>query len=278
MTSKSPSQSALSTGRIRTKRILVLVLTVDQEPWRTIETEGQRATWAATSDGEIPIFWLYGRTGGVTRFLLRASNKTLQAMGAVSTLARFRHLTGSLAARRPVREQGDKVYTQVPETQLGVNPKTRAGLRHILETHDFDYLLRTNTSTYVNLKLLAEFVAGLPDESYYGGFIGESNGVRFASGTCALLSRDAVQTIVADAAWQYEIIDDVAIGWSMRRAGLEVQPIHRIDVHTSEDLGALGVETLRSTFVVRCKGLDSRQHDVAAMRRVHELYGEAGLT
>lgn len=259
------------------KRVLILILTVDQEPWRTIEIQGQRATWAATTDEELPIFWLHGRTGGVTRFLARAGSKVIQMIGSERALARYRHLTGSWAAGRPVRQEGDMVLTQVPETYLNTNPKTIAGLRHILDRYDFDYLLRTNTSTYVNRQLLADFVEELPEERYYGGFIGEFGGVRFASGTCTLLSRDAVEMIVTDPQWEYNIIDDVAIGRSMKRAGIDVQPFHRIDLPTSEILDTLDTDTLRSAFVIWCKGIHSREHDVVAMRRVHELYRDAGL-
>jgi hypothetical protein len=169
------------------------------------------------------------------------------------------------------------VLTQVPETYLNTNPKTIAGLRYMLGRYKFQYLLRTNTSTYINRKLLAEFVEGLPEERYYGGFIGESGGVRFASGACTLLSRDAIEMIVADPQWEYNIIDDVAIGRSMNRRGVGVQPISRVDVLDDKDLDDLDIDRLRSTFVVRCKGIQNREHDVIAMHRVHSLYQAIGL-
>jgi hypothetical protein len=259
------------------KRVLILVLTVDQEPWRTIEVQGQRATWAAITDEEPSIFWLHGRTGGVMRFLVRACGKAIQMSGSERTLARYRQVTGSWAAGRPVSQESDMVLTGVPETYLNTNPKTIAGLRHMLDNYAFDYLFRTNTSTYVNRQLLANFVEELPVRRYYGGFIGESNGIRYASGTCTLLSRDAVEVIVADPQWEYNVIDDVAIGRSMRRAGIEIQPLRRVDLTTSALVDHLDTRALRSTFVVRCKGNESREHDVASMRHVHELYRAAGL-
>jgi hypothetical protein len=257
--------------------VLILVLTVDQEPWRTIEIQGQRATWAATVDDELPIFWLHGRTRGLMRMLVRAGDKAIEIIGSGAALARFHRLTGVWAVGRPVRQEGNVVFTGVPETYLNTNPKTIAGLRHVLEKYDFDYLLRTNTSTYVNRQLLADFVVNLPEERYYGGFLGESGNVRYASGTCTLLSRDAVEMIVSDPQWEYDIIDDIAIGKSMERAGVDIQPFDRIDVLTSEHINNLTIDTLRSAFVVRCKGAHGREHDIVAMHRVHELYRDAGL-
>lgn len=259
------------------KRVMILVLAVNQEPWRTIEVEGQRATWAINIGEEQSVFWLHGLTGGVTRLVMGAGVKALQMLGSERALARYRNLTGSWAARRPVFQDGDRVLTRVPETYLNTNPKTIAGLRYMLDRYDFDYLLRTNTSTYVNRRLLADFAEELPEKGYYGGFIGESGGVRYASGTCTLLSRDVIELIVADPEWEYNIIDDVAIGRSMNRAGIDVEPFRRIDVLNNEQLDSLDADTLRTTFVVRCKGVDSREHDIAVMRRVHGLYQGIGL-
>jgi hypothetical protein len=256
---------------------MILVLSVDREPWRTIEVQGQRATWAASTNEDLPIFWLHGRTRGVMRFLVRTGGKAIQLIGSERMLARYRVLAGSWAAGRPVSQEGDRVVTGVPETLLNTNPKTIAGLRYMLDNYDFDYLLRTNTSTYLNRQLLADFVRELPETRYYGGFISESDGDRYASGTCTLLSRDAVEIINADPQWEYNIVDDMAMGRSMKRSGIALQPFDRINLLTSEHLDSLDADTLRSVFVVRCKGIHNREHDVVAMHRVHELYRDAGL-
>lgn len=109
-------------------RILVLVLSLAREPWRTIERAGQRATWAAA---------------------------------------------------------------------------------------DLDsYLLRTKAACYVERRRLQATVAALPGTGLYGGFVGESEGCPFVSGTGMLLSRDVVEMAVADPDWEFDRVDDVAL---MRR-------------------------------------------------------------
>jgi hypothetical protein len=259
------------------KRFLIMVLANDREPWRTVEVEGQRATWASRSAKNRPVLWLHGRTGGVERFSILACGKALRTIGATGALKYYRNLTGSWTAKRPVVQEGDRVVTGVPESYLNANPKTIAGLRHVLNTYDFDYIFRTNTSTYINLKLLEKFIETLPDRGYYGGFEAEYGGVRFASGTGILLSRDVAQMIVEDPEWEFELIDDVAIGRCMRRMGVDLQPFDRVDVLDRAQLDKLDVKALKSAFFVRCKGTESREHDVIAMRRVHRLYQEMGL-
>jgi hypothetical protein len=253
--------------------VLIAVLTMDKEPWRTIECEGQRATWATGTD----ILWLYGRAGGAVQLLTRLADKALRFSRSEKLLALGRHRIGSWAARLPVAREGNRIMTRVPETYINTNAKTVASLGYILRAYEFDYLLRTNTSTYVNRKLLAQFVEDLPGAGYYGGYVGESNGVRFASGTGVLLSRDLVERIVEDRQWEFNIIDDVAMGRCMSRLGVPVQHFARIDVLSEQDLERLDGSALRSTFLVRCKGNKDRSHDIQAMHRVHAIYREFGL-
>lgn len=257
------------------KRVLVLVLAMDAQPWRMIEDEGQRKTWAAEPHPDIPVFWLYGKTGPastVARYAQRGVQRFVPA--AHNTYSR---LVGGWFASRPVKTVGDRLLTGVPETYLNTNAKNIAGLRHLLATEEFDYVFRTNTSSYVDLAGLDEYVQGLAAEGLYAGFIGERDGIKFASGTCTLISRDLVEHAVNDPAWEFGLVDDVAVGRSMVRAAVEVQPVNRVDVLTPEDLDALTAETLAGAFIVRCKSLGGRGHDVEAMRRAHHLYS-VGVT
>ncbi|MDQ0689851.1 hypothetical protein [Arthrobacter sp. W4I7] len=255
------------------KRVLVLVLAMDAYPWRMIEDEGQRKTWSAAPS--VPVFYLYGRSGKLTRTLARYVQSGVRRCAGGRFFGLYSRFSGSWFAGRKVRTEGDKVYTGVPETYLNTNAKNIAGLRHLLATQEFDYVFRTNSSSYVNLAMLDEYVQDLPEVDYYAGFIGESGGTRFASGTCTLMSRDVVETAATDRSWEFGLIDDVAMGRAMARAAVEVQPLRRVDVLTPEDLSALTAEDLRDTFVVRCKSSSGRGRDIEAMHRVHQLYSEA---
>ncbi|MGT2461430.1 hypothetical protein [Sinomonas atrocyanea] len=246
---------------------------MDAQPWRMIEEEGQRKTWAAAPT--LPVFFLYGKSGKATRTVAKYIQKGVQRLAGDKAFALFSRAAGSWMASRQVQIDGDRLMTGVPETYLNTNPKNIAGLRHLLATQEFDYVFRTNTSSYVNLAALEEYVQNLPRTGYYAGFIGESDGTRFASGTCTLISRDVAVRATTDSQWEFGLIDDVAMGRSMARAGIGVHPLDRVDVLTPEDLEALTPEALRRAFVVRCKSLGGRDHDVKAMRRVHELYCSA---
>ncbi|ALV43104.1 hypothetical protein AU252_19690 [Pseudarthrobacter sulfonivorans] len=259
------------------KRVLVLVLAMDAQPWRMIEDKGQRETWAAEPRADVPAFWLYGRTG-MSSTMARYAQRAVQRFAPAAAFRAYSRLVGTWLASRPVRLAGDRLVTGVPETYLNTNAKNMSGLRHLLATLDFDYVFRTNTSSYVNLSMLEDYVQALPDTGFYGGFVGERDGTKFASGTCTLMSRDLVEYAVNDQAWEFGLIDDVAMGRSMARASVEVQPLNRLDVLTPEDLNALTSGDLEGAFIVRCKSSGGREHDIEAMHRVHQLYAEEAAT
>lgn len=253
------------------KRVLVLVLAMDAQPWRMIEDEGQRKTWAAEPRPDVPVFWLYGKSGPLT-IAAKCIQQVMLRFEAMPLFRAYARIAGSWWASRPVRVRGDRVETSVPETFLNTNPKTVAGLRQLLATQDFDFVFRTNTSSYVNLSMLESFVQSLPTTGFYGGYLGERDGITFASGTCTLMSRDLAQHVVNDPEWEYGIIDDLAMGRSMSRARVPVTPLERVDVMSRAKLNSLSAGDLSCAFVVRCKNPGAREDDVAAMNRVHELY------
>lgn len=244
------------------------------EPWRSIETDGQQATWAANSDD---VFWLHGRTSGILRQCTRMIDKSLRLTGSKTLLDHGRNFLGAWAVGFRVTHQENRVISGVPETYINTNAKTVAGLRYMLQHFSFDYLLRTNTSTYVNLRLLTEFVKGLPQEGYYGGPVGMADGIEYASGTGMLFSRDIVRLIACDPKWEFGVIDDVAVGRCMKRNGISLHPLGRVDILNETDIQTLNRDELRSTFLVRCKGNQGRDHDINVMHLVHAAYRDMGL-
>jgi hypothetical protein len=261
-------------------RVLVLVLSLDREPWKTIEMEGQRATWAsphAEEAGEIPTLFYYGLTSGLTRLVTRAGGKALRLPHLSRLRTSYLRATGSAAAKRPVVERGDRIFTQVPETYVNVGAKTLAAFGHVLANHRFDFLFRTNTSSYVNRKMLRSFAETLPTNRYYGGFVGHADGVSYASGTGILMSRDLVEMTVRDQHWDFDRIDDIAIGHSMLRAGVGVHELPRLDVVSRDALALLTPDSVRNCFWARCRSSGDRRQDIETMHRVHAMHDQAGL-
>jgi hypothetical protein len=260
-------------GNIMNKKVLILVLALDQEPFKTIESEGQKTTWASVPHADIQTLWLLGNTQGFLRLLNRVVNKLLYVLNLQYILTRFRNLFGSWIATFPTKLIDDALLTEVPETYLNTNAKTIAGFRYALKHLEFDFLLRTNSSTYVNKEGLADFVNSLPDTIYYGGSLRQYGEDQYVIGTSILLSRNAVELVSSDTGFEYHHVDDIAIGRSLKRAGIYPQDIAQLSVETEESLNELTPKTVHSAFLMRCKGLYDRKHDIIAMKKIHGMLG-----
>lgn len=260
-------------------RVLILVLSVDREPWRSIERDGQRSTWAAPSglDPDAPVLFYRGRSSGLERFVVAAVLRALRVAGAersdsVAQALRtlFLRRLGRGWSQRPATTVGDVVHTAVPETYGTVTPKTVAAFAHVLATEEFDFLLRTNTSTYIDRRRLLDLADGLPRRQYWGGFIGTSSGTSYTSGAGTLLSRDLVVESLLDA-WDWALLDDVALGRVLRKRGHEPQPLPRPEYTSVEQVAEIDP----NACMWRCKSEPARD-DAAIMRAVHRELGSNG--
>lgn len=266
----------------------MLVLSIDREPWRTIEATGQRATWAAP--GARPpgceVVYYYGRHG-LRRHPARAAARLMRADGSDSVVRR--PATGASAVDRllaaagrasvswvsertaaaPCTLVGDRLSCRVPEVYALTLPKLLAALRFVAAgaLGDFDYVYRTNTSAYVNLRRLQVVAAGLPRTRCYAGWIVErkSDGLPFVTGGGILMSRDVVQLFAERTSWNWGTIDDGALGEAAVELGLTPTRLERVLVRGADDVAGLPEDVLRKTVVFRCKTHTAQRTDQEAM-------------
>jgi len=137
-----------------------------------------------------------------------------------------------------VEVEENYIYVKCPETMMNILRKTVASMKYVLEIGgDFDYLVRSNISTLVNVPKLMTYLEPISRTNFYGG--GQSGkidwvtmktendaagvndyvffGTQFFQGTSILFSKDVVQYMCDNCdKFKYTIIDDVSIGIFMR--------------------------------------------------------------
>lgn len=262
-------------------RIMVLVLAVDREPWRTIENDGQRRTWAASTNLNVCVRFYYGSRNSLARIPIRILAAVLKRLGLDRARSRMLRRVGSKFAVYPEgREKGDSIFLTVPETYVTIGAKTFAAFRHVVENYRFDFLFRTNTSSYVSLDNLVKMASRLPTEGLYAGAPFTLKGDwTFVSGAGIMLSSDVVREIIDDEEFDFGRADDVAIARSVARAGVQMIPLPRIDVDTVEGADLISQEELSSVFHYRCKVSHDRSSDVTVMKHLHErmVLAQSGL-
>ena len=251
----------------------MLVLSIDREPWRTIEREGQRRTWAAAD--AVPagcrVVFYDGRPGAgarAGRVIARLARTGVPPFPAAFAAVSAR------AAAAPARAAGDRLLTAAPEAFAFTLPKLLAALRWAAGSAagSFDYVYRTNTSSYVRLARLQAAAAALPRSGCYAGWLGRTPaaGPPFVKGAGILLSRDVAAEVARHhGPWPWGAVDDAAVGAFLAGRGFEAVPLHRGLLRSPDDVAALPEDELRKTFLFRCKSQGGARVDHLTMQALH---------
>ena len=119
---------------------------------------------------------------------------------------------------------GDVIYSSwVEEMHPRINDKTHKAIQYCLENvADFDYILRTNLSSFYRLDLLANFLESAPKEAFYAGPLthlavdieeGGKYELDYISGSGIVMSKDLIPILLGK---KPEIptyhVDDIWIG------------------------------------------------------------------
>ena len=117
---------------------------------------------------------------------------------------------------------------EVSDDYKDISEKTYLAFKYIEENIEFDYLFRTNTSSYVDLNALYEFCSKNTVSKLYRGrkltdkF--DDKTISWVSGAEILLSKNAVSTLVKHPHnWSFDLPDDVAIGDVLSSEGYEIK-------------------------------------------------------
>lgn len=200
-------------------KVLVLVLHSEAEPWRTIG-EVQLATWMASC-----------ATAGVEAL----------------------HYVGNAPE---MLLDGSTLRLDAPDNVLShTGPKTQRALQWALENREFDFVFRTNTSSYVDPRLLVEFLSKRPRTRHYGGSHNPTAG-GFAVGCGMSLSRDVCSLLAKSPCRLAHGVDDVAIARCLRRSGIVHEHQPRTDLLCEADMVAWRAAGQPLSHHYRCKPLD----------------------
>lgn len=124
-----------------------------------------------------------------------------------------------------ISEENNYIYVKGEESYIpGIYNKTIKALQYIEENYSYDYVVRTNLSTFWNLPNLFDFLRRRFSDKPFelaGGF----NIQGFLSGTCIILSRDVSIILYNKRCDTYSYHDDVLISNTLRQMNIELYNI-----------------------------------------------------
>jgi Galactosyltransferase len=152
---------------------------------------------------------------------------------------------------------------------------------------EYDYIFRTNLSSYIYIDKLINWIGGVGYEELYAGVIvtynlnhlwsyrfmrriaeriNPENSFPFASGAGFWISKKNIHKVLGDNKINFKMADDPMVGYSLHRHGVRITPVSRIDfnacsvVYRTTPLDSVG--DIFTCYHIRCYS-DDRQRDAA---------------
>lgn len=122
------------------------------------------------------------------------------------------------------------INTDVSESLINCGYKTLKAFE-LVKDFDFDFIFRTNSSSYVDKFLLKQYLNEKPKEKFYSGVVGNHEGITFSSGSGFIITKDLVDLVLQNKNfWNHGLIDDVALGLLLKKFGINPTPAPRYDI------------------------------------------------
>lgn len=167
---------------------------------------------------------------------------------------------------------------------------------------EYDYIYRTNLSSFIFIENFINWAGAISDENLYAGVIVKANLnhrwpyrfmrklaerfhpgniIPFASGAGFWISRKNVQRVLSDSKLDFRLADDSMVGECLHRHGIRPTQVSRIDFNgdsiryhadTSDKL-----ENLVHCFHIRCRSED-RARDAARFYELNECSNPIDLS
>lgn len=201
-------------------KIVILVLSCLEEPYYSIMKK-QQETWDSIDIENIKTIYYYGGSSGFKQ----VGKKSFEYGANCSDIYKMMHWKFILTLKEIINEE-------------------------------WDYIFRTNTSSYIDKKRLLKFSENLPTEKCYCGI----NGGGFASGTGIFLSRDCVEIAINEFINHEIDCEDVYLGEILYKHNISVTPgAQRINFFEGGDIK-------KPCYHYRCKSTnEDREYDIRAM-------------
>lgn len=118
----------------------------------------------------------------------------------------------------------------------------------------YDYIVRTNNSTYWNPIRLRQYLSKSSKSGFYGGVSRMHQNIEYVEGYGVILSRDVSGLLVSHShILDNRIIDDVAIGALLSKFDINITEIEIPWINSLKDLSKIDYSNISKKVAIRCK-------------------------
>jgi hypothetical protein len=252
-----------------------MVTSAGQDPWLTIEREGQRPIHLANLTKIPQQVWISGNQEVDKKPMVRAltmlgklkmwhfpdsSPEVRKLFGIAGLLLRRLISSGGLirlAHKNNLSWRHEEAVDSVVQLDIPTSTFLSAfravnNLKWALAHSNFDYLVKVTSTCLVNQEPLIEFIRSLPENRVYAGTLVKGH---FLSGAALIFSRDTAETIVSlEGKVSHEDYDDVSLSELVRKFDVaEFIEFPRLDLSSAEQAMTTELSVLQESAIIRCR-------------------------
>ena len=128
------------------------------------------------------------------------------------------------------------IVTPYDESYKNILEKTLYAFDYCLKTFKFDFIFRTNLSSFIILNKLIDVTKNINQNNYIGGIIGNHGGIKFIGGAGIWFSNDVINNIIINRNLIInDVIDDVDLGKYLQDK-YTYNPLPRFDIITYNNI------------------------------------------
>lgn len=263
-------------------KVLIVIQSAGCGAWKRIETVVQKKVFGDLFEQSVPVYWVSGQPElvlgralrrreiwyGLLKSLHDADQKLIRKGARLifsgtklfsAGSSKLTALADEVYKNHTKFSEGERVSLPAPNAMELSAAKTVAVFRHIMEEHQFDYVVRITSTSIILPKPLYRFVSSLPRERVFAGTPRRFGLRTFLSGAILVLSRDVVESVlIARNHLRHDIQEDVALSWLIEDRNLaETFPFDRADFGRLTDIPADFPHSSPDIWAVRCKDAGS---------------------
>ncbi len=143
----------------------------------------------------------------------------------------------------------DVLFIPVPEAEILT--RTLAAFKYLISNYEFDYIFRSNTSSYINYDKYIDYLE--EKKPNYAGFLGSHKRISFCSGCGYTLSRKSIEQLLTTSEIKTclkQVNDDVILALLLKSKGIHPENAPRFDINEHTRMIPL------EFFHYRCKPLN----------------------
>jgi hypothetical protein len=253
-------------------KVIFLIIATERKPWSNILRYGPEATWLRKLPENVKVFKIFSDGSKGSSRYKNSSEVTKNELFQIDN---------PNISDTTVVADGNRLLFPGVSGWAGILQTTISALSYVNSNFEFDYVVRTNVSSYWNLKRLLEMLDRAPRNDLYMGVIGKSYipklnaEIEFISGAGIILSKDVVELILQNRdRIEADFIDDIALGILARNLNVKVTDAKRKNIGEISRLICIPLHQLSQEYHFRLRSDFNllgfrRRKDVYLMKILH---------